>query len=73
MQQRPMPVRKRSFEGVQHYEETNNPFELPLIPDKRYHQSDNENTDQKISQLFYLRIMTEFFLFHSLIILLKSE
>lgn len=51
----------------------NNPFDLPVIPEKRVHQSDNENVNAKISQLHYLRIMTEIFLFHSLIILIKSE
>eukprot|EP00347_Sterkiella_histriomuscorum_P020588 403337236 len=64
--------RRMSFERV-NIDEQNNPFDLEIIPDKRYHQSDNENVDQKLSQLYYLRIMTEFFIFHSLILLIKSN
>lgn len=70
-----MSKRKRSFDDNPLYTSQNasTTFDLPVIPEKRPNQSDNENVNAKISQLLYLRIMTEIFLFHSLIILIKSE
>lgn len=65
--------RRMSFEQPNYGEEQSNPFDLEIIPDKRYHQSDNENVDQKKAELYYLRVMTEFLIFHSLILLLKSD
>lgn len=35
-----------SFENKAGFDqENNNPFDLPVIKDKKYHQSDNENVD----------------------------
>lgn len=48
-----------------------NPFNLPIIPD--IDLSKNKQQTMKLSQLLYLRIMTEIFLFHALVILVSES
>lgn len=41
---------------------------------KKYTKSDNEiEISNKLEQFIYLRIMTEIFLFHSLILLIRND